>query len=165
MQHGLGTNIVLLDMNTLAMTPVAYNRDVMKTIGKIGMVLALLAVTLSCSKETVDNIGRDTVLNIIRTGNWTKQVKKTSVGGEVATVYTEVMLEDGDRLEFKSDGRAWTYRADGSGSSVPYSMPTTKQMIYDGVTYTIQETLTGTIRKMTLVHEEGLTRVEISFER
>lgn len=137
----------------------------MKTIGKIGLVLAFLAVSLSCSKETIDNIGRDTVLNIIRTGNWTKQVKTTRIGGEVATVYTEEMLESGDRLEFKSDGRAWTYRADGSGTSVPYSMPTTKQMIYDGVTYTIQETMTGTIRKMTLVHEEGQTKVEIVFER
>ncbi len=137
----------------------------MKTIGKIGLVLALLAVSVSCSKETIDNIGRDTVLNIIRTGNWTKQVKTTRIGGDMATVYTEEMLGSGDRLEFKSDGRAWTYRADGNATSVPYSMPTTKQMIYDGVNYAIQETLTGTVRKMTLVHEEELTKVEIVFER
>lgn len=137
----------------------------MKTLTKIGMLVALMVLGLSCSKETLDNIGRDTVLNIIRTGNWTKQVKTTRIGDDVAAVYTEQMLQEGERLEFKSDGRAWTYRPDGSATSVPYSMPTTKIMVYDGVEYDIQETLTGTIRKMTLVHEEELTRVEIVIER
>lgn len=137
----------------------------MKTWMKAGMIIALMALTVSCSKETIDNIGRDTVLNIIRTGNWTKQVKNTRIGGETVVEYSEGMLEEGDRLEFKSDGKAWTYRTDGTATSVPYSMPTTKQMVYDGVTYEIQETITGTIRKMTLVSDEELKRVEMVLER
>lgn len=141
------------------------NSIAMKTMMKTGMVLALMALTLSCSKETVDNIGRDTVLNIIRTGKWTKQVKTTRIGGDVGTEYTEEMLGEGDYLEFKKDNRAWTYGADGDATSVPYSMPTTKQMVYDGVTYEIKEAITGTIRKITLTYQEDLKYVEMVLER
>lgn len=120
------------------------------------------AVT-SCSKETVNSAGRDVVGNVIKVAKWTTQTKTVKVGEEVGV--TTEMLGEGEYLDFKNDGRAWTYHADGEASSVPYRLVDTKTMEFDGVVYTIQENIVANATKMTLVNESNGITTTILFKR
>lgn len=118
----------------------------------------------SCSKETVDNIGRDTALNIIRTGTWSSWVK-TVAGSSIPELnVTTQMLADGETLNFDKDG-AWHKKNGGTAVSHSYSMPTAKSMIFDGVTYDIQENIVGSITTLTLVNKNQAVTTTMIFKR
>jgi len=126
----------------------------------VGMIWIGLS---SCSKETVDNIGRDTALNIIRSNKWFDVVKTTSVAEKADVQVT--LVGDGENMEFKSNGYAYVYGAEGETRSYSYSMPTTKKMNFDGVEYDIQENLVQTVAKFTLVNITGDITTKIEFRR
>ena len=129
------------------------------------LLLGVIAVGLtSCSKETVDSIGRDTALNIIRTGSWERWTKTVS-GNSVAELnFSREMMEQGETLNFDKDG-AWHKKKDKSAVSYDYSMPDPKTMIFDGVEYKIQENIISTISKLTLIHQEGAVKTTMIFKR
>lgn len=126
----------------------------------VGMILVGLS---SCSKETVDNIGRDTALNIIRSNKWFDVVKTTSKTDEDPV--REVLVGEGETMEFKSNGYAYVYRGAGETGSYTYSMPTSKKMIFAGVEYDIPESLVQTVAKFTLVNITDDTTTKIEFRR
>ncbi|NGM65667.1 hypothetical protein [Sphingobacterium sp. SGR-19] len=126
----------------------------------VGMILIGLS---SCSKETVDNIGRDTALNIIRSNKWFDVVKTTSVAGTADVRVT--LVGDGENMEFKSNGYAYVYGAEGETSSYSYSMPTSKKMVFDNMEYDIQENIIQTVAKFTLVNTTGSATTKIEFRR
>lgn len=126
----------------------------------VGMILIGLS---SCSKETVDNIGRDTALNIIRSNKWFDVVKTTSKTDEDPV--REVLVGEGETMEFKSNGYAYLYKDAGETGSYAYSMPTSKKMIFAGVEYDIQENLVQTVAKFTLVNITGDITTKIEFRR
>ncbi|WP_146113733.1 hypothetical protein [Sphingobacterium gobiense] len=117
----------------------------------------------SCSKETVDNIGRDTALNIIRSNKWFDVVKTTSVADQADV--RVMLVGEGENMEFKSNGYAYVYGAEGGTSSYSYSMPTSKKMIFDDVEYDIQENIVQTVAKFTLVNTAGNITTKIEFRR
>lgn len=126
----------------------------------IGMIFLGL---MSCSKETVDNIGRDTALNIIRSNKWFDVVKTTSVAsGEDEK---ETLVGEGQNMEFKSNGYAYVYGEGGETDSYTYSMPTSKKMIFDDVEYDIKENIIQTVAKFTLINTTGNTMTTIEFRR
>jgi len=93
------------------------------------LLLGVIAVGMtSCSKETVDSIGRDAALNIIRTGSWERWTKTVS-GSSVAELnVTREMMEQGETLNFDKDG-AWHKKKDKSAVAYDYSMPDPKTMV------------------------------------
>ncbi|TYP91798.1 hypothetical protein BC792_11845 [Sphingobacterium allocomposti] len=124
--------------------------------------VATLAL-VSCSEETVDNIERDTALNIIRANKWFDVVKTTSVAGQADV--TEVLVGDGENLEFRSNGYAYVYGANGSTESYPYHMPSNKKMVFDGVEYDVQENIIQTVARFTLVNTTSGITTTITFRR
>lgn len=132
-----------------------------------GMVL-LLGVLMfgmsSCSKETVDNIGRDTALNIIRTGNWESWIRTVTGSATPELNVTTQLLAEGESLNFDKDG-AWHKKNDGTAVAHKYSMPTTKSMIFDEVTYEIQENIVGSISTLTLVNKNQAVTTTMQFKR
>src|SRR5690606_40046349 len=101
---------------------VTSNTETMKR--SIKLIMLLCAVTVfslySCSKETVNSAGRDVVGNVIKIAKWTTQTKTIKVGDEVGV--TTEMLGESEYLDFKNDGKAWTYHDDGNATSVPYRL-------------------------------------------
>ncbi len=120
---------------------------------------------VSCSEDTVDNINRDTALNIIRANKWFDVVKTISVAGEDDEREVLVGNEEGDYLEFKSNGFAYVYVANGETESYAYSMPSNKKMVFAGVEYDIQENLIQTITRFTLVNTTNGVTTKIVFRR
>lgn len=129
------------------------------------LLLGVIAVGMtSCSKETVDNIGRDAALNIIRTGNWERWTK-TVAGNSVGELnVTREMMEQGETLNFDKDG-AWHKKKDKSAVAYDYSMPDSKTMIFDGVEYKIQENIVSTVSKLTLVNQQGVIKTTMVIKR
>lgn len=132
------------------------------------MLLFLGVMTLaftSCSKDTLNSAGRDTALNIIRTGAW-KSMIKTIAGSSTPelNVSTELLGED-ESINFDKDGRAWVKRVNGTGDSYVYSMPSIKVMVFDGLEYQIQESIIGSISTMTLVNNSGALTTKLVFKR
>lgn len=128
------------------------------------LILGLVSFTLlSCSEETVDNIGRDTALNIIRANKWFDVVRTTSVSGQAEI--SETLVGDGENLEFKSDNFAYVFAGAGQTRSFSYNLETNKRMVFDGKTYEVQESIIQTVTRLTLVNNEGNTRTTIVFRR
>lgn len=117
----------------------------------------------SCSEETVDNIERDTAQNIIRANKWFDVVKTTSIAGQADV--TEVLVGEGENMEFKSNGFAYVYLSGGGTESYPYDMPTSKKMNFDGKEYDIQENIIQTVTKFTLKNSSNGITTTITFKR
>jgi len=133
-----------------------------------GILFALIALMVvgmeSCSKETVDSAGRDVAQNIIRTGTWKRQTKTVSTEGATEGVTTEI-LKEGESINFDKDNKAWTKHVDGTGTSVPYNMPTSRKMTFNGMDYDIKENIVGAISTLTLVNKTGPITTTIVFKR
>lgn len=138
----------------------------MKLNTRFLFLIAVVSLAFASCSSTRNAIGVDTVNGFIRTGKWTKLTKEVyETAGSNTSVNTEV-LADGKYLEFKSDNKAHIYSADGAElSSVPYSFTDTKTMVYDGVTYKIQENMVSTITDMTLVSEANGGKTVLKFRR
>lgn len=139
--------------------------NTMKT--KITTVLLLLFTLVglsSCSKETVDNIERDTALNIIRTNKWFDVVKTVTIAGQADIRTTLVGDDDGDYMEFKKDGYAYIFN-DGQTDSYAYSMPSNKKMIFDGNEFDIKENIIQTVARFTLQRTTATGTEKIEFRR
>lgn len=107
----------------------------------------------SCSKETVDNIGRDTALNVLRTGTWKSWTISIAGNENPEQDISTQMLAEGETLNFDKDG-AWHKKSDGADKHV-YSMPESKVLVFDGVEYQIQENLVTGVAKLTMVNVDG----------
>jgi len=128
------------------------------------LIFGLVSFTLlSCSEETVDNIERDTALNIIRANKWFDVVRTISVSGQADV--SETLVGDGENLEFKSDNFAYVFAGAGQTRSFPYNLETNKRMVFDGKTYEVQESIIQTVSRLTLVNNEGSIRTTIVFRR
>lgn len=119
---------------------------------------------LSCSEETIDNIGRDAALNAVRTGNWESWTTTVAGSATPDLNVTTQHLADGESLNFDKDG-AWHKKKDGTAVSHAYSMPTAKTMVFDNVTYDIQENIVASITTMTLVNKTGVVTTTQVFKR
>ncbi|KGE14456.1 hypothetical protein DI53_1485 [Sphingobacterium deserti] len=117
---------------------------------------------LSCSEDTVDNIGRDTALNIIRANKWFDVIQTTTISG--GTPETKVLVGEGGTLEFKSDNFAYVFTG-GETVSYPYTLETNKRMVFDGKTYEVQESIIQTVTRLTLVNNEAGVTTTIVFRR
>ena len=141
--------------------------SIFKMTFKNWMFLLVGVITIgivSCSKETIDSVGRDTALNVIRTGNWERWTKTVS-GNPVGELnVTQEMMVQGETLNFDKDG-AWHKKLDKSAVAYDYSMPDSKTMIFDGVEYQIQENIVSTVSKLTLVNQEGAVKTTMVFKR
>lgn len=118
---------------------------------------------ISCSEDTVDNIERDTALNIIRSNKWFDVVKTTSAADVVDVVDT--LVGSGENLEFKSNNFAYVYGPNGETESFSYNLETNKRMIFDNKTYEVQESIIQTVSRITLVNNENGIRTTIVFRR
>ncbi|NQD72110.1 hypothetical protein HP439_15395 [Sphingobacterium shayense] len=107
----------------------------------------------SCSEETVDNIGRDTALNVLRTGTWKSWTVTVAGSADPDLNITTQMLAEGETLNFDKDG-AWHKKSDGADKYI-YSMPESKVLVFDGVEYQIQENLVSGVTKLTMVNVDG----------
>lgn len=124
-----------------------FNRIIMKKL----MILGLVAIGLaSCSEDTIDNIGRDTALNIIRSNSWNNVVHTEFVGGK--EVLRDTLVGEGKdaKLDFNKDGFAYMFDGKGGTKSVAYEMPNSKTMIFGGTTYNIQENIVTTVVKFSM---------------
>jgi|SRR5690606_35321020 len=129
------------------------------------LCLGIMVVGLgACSKETVDNMGRDTALNIIRTGTWESWTKTVAGSSNPDLNVTVQILEEGETLNFDKDG-AWHKKNDGTAQSHTYHMPTSKSMVFDGVEYQIKESIVGGVSTLTLTHIAGAVTTTMVFKR
>ena len=135
-----------------------------KTIMLLFLGVMTLALT-SCSKETLDSAGRDTALNIIRTGVW-KSMVRTVEGSTTPelNVRTELLGED-ESINFDKDGRAWMKLSTGTAISYVYSMPSNKVMVFDGIEYQIRENIISSITTLTLENTNGAVKTTLVFKR
>lgn len=132
---------------------------------KLFLALFVVIGLSACSKETVDNIGRDAALNIIVTGNWEKATRTISGNDEEGlNVTTELIAED-EVINFNKDGKAYVKKEGNNVRSYDYEMPTAKEMTFDGLTYAIQENIVQSITTLTLVNHTGPVRTQIVFMR
>lgn len=132
---------------------------------KLFLALFVVIGLSACSKETVDNIGRDAALNIIVTGNWEKATRTISGNDEEGlNVTTELIAED-EVINFNKDGKAYVKKEGNNVRSYDYEMPTAKEMTFEGLTYAIQENIVQSITTLTLVNHTGPVRTEIVFKR
>jgi|GEM_PF-325810 len=139
---------------------------VMKTRMTLLSAFAVMALVLfSCTKETVDNIGRDAALNIIVTGNWEKATRTISGNENPDLNITEELLAEDETINFDKDGKAYVRKEGNDVRTYDYEMPSAKEMKFDGLTYAIQETIVQSISTLTLVNHTGPIRTEIVFKR
>lgn len=132
---------------------------------KLFLALFVVIGLSACSKETVDNIGRDAALNIIVTGNWEKATRTISGNDEEGlNVTTELIAED-EVINFNKDGKAYVKKEGNNVRSYDYEMPNAKEMTFEGLTYAIQENIVQSITTLTLVNHTGPVRTEIVFKR
>ncbi len=138
----------------------------MKTKITFLSAFAVMAFVLfSCTKETIDNIGRDGALNIIVTGNWEKATKTISGSeNDELNITTELLAED-ETINFNKDGKAYVKKEGNDVRSYDYELPSAKEMKFDGMTYAIQENIVQSISTLTLVNHTGPVRTEIVFKR
>jgi len=121
---------------------------------------------VSCSKETLDSAGRDVALNIITTGVWEKATQTIAGNSDVSLNVTRELLDENQTLNFDKDGKAWvkTEGAD-TQTSFSYSMPSPKQMTFEGIDYEIKENIVQSISTLTLVNKRDLVTTTIVFKR
>ena len=109
---------------------------------KLFLALFVVIGLSACTKETVDNIGRDAALNIA----------------------TELLAED-ETINFNKDGKAYVKKEGNDVRNYSFNMPSAKEMTFDGMTYAIQENIVQSITTLTLVNHTGPIRTEILFKR
>jgi hypothetical protein len=119
----------------------------------------------SCTKETIDNIGRDAALNIVVTGNWEKATRTISGNDDDLLNITTELLEEDETINFNKDGKAYVRKEGNDVRYYDFEMPSAKEMKFDGVTYAIQENIVQSISTLTLVNITGPVRTEIVFKR
>lgn len=138
----------------------------MKTKGTILVLFIMSTIALlSCSKETVDNFGRDAALNIIVTGNWEKATKTISGNENTSLNITTELLGQDEVINFNKDNKAYVRKEGNEMRTYDFSMPTAKEMIFDGVKYAIQENIVQSVSTLTLVNIIGPVRTQIIFKR
>ena len=137
----------------------------MKIISKISVAAVLVVFLFSCAK-TRDGLGIDTINNIVRTGKWTK-VNSTFYPVATPTVGVTTDLVSGSQYaKFKSDDKVHFYNGDDTEfGTKSYFFIDTKTIVFDGTTFKIDETLGGTISKMTLVNQAVAGRTVVYFQR
>ncbi|HMR18459.1 MAG TPA: hypothetical protein PKA53_04095 [Sphingobacterium sp.] len=132
---------------------------------KLFLALFVVIGLSACTKETVDNIGRDAALNIIVTGNWEKATRTISGNeDEGLNIATELLAED-ETINFNKDGKAYVKKEGNDVRNYSFNMPSAKEMTFDGMTYAIQENIVQSITTLTLVNHTGPIRTEILFKR
>ncbi|MBE8721469.1 hypothetical protein [Sphingobacterium pedocola] len=139
----------------------------MKTKITLMLFMAVSIVGLSsCSEETIDNISRDTALNIITAGVWQKATKTVSGNSDNTLNVTTELLAENQTLNFDKDGKAWI-KTEGSDvqTSKSYNLSSPKKMTFDGLDYDIKENIVQSIATLTLVNITGPVRTEIVFKR
>ena len=131
------------------------------------LILGLIALGFaSCSKETLNYAERDAALNILRANKWMDVVKYVSEEGKEDTKDTLVGDDETLHLEFRANNNAYIMNTDQSFSSpIPYSMPEKKVLVFDGVTYQIQESLIGSITNFSIKNTEAGKTTTIVFKR
>lgn len=132
---------------------------------KLFLALFVVIGLSACSKETVDNIGRDAALNIIVTGNWEKATRTISGNDEEGLNVTTELIEEDEVINFNKDGKAYVKKEGNNVRSYDYEMPTAKEMTFDGLPYAIQENIVQSVTTLTLVNHTGPVRTEIVFKR
>ncbi len=128
--------------------------------------LGLLVILLASCAKTRDGLDVNTINNIIRTGRW-ETVTQTFYPAATPTVgVTEELVSGLQYAEFKSDNRLHFYDADQTEYDTrTYSLQDTQTMILEGDVFKIQETLGGTISKMTLIKTDPLGKTVVLFVR
>ncbi len=128
--------------------------------------LGLLVILLASCAKTRDGLDVNTINNIIRTGRW-ETVTQTFYPAATPTVgVTEELVSGLQYAEFKSDNRLHFYDADQTEYDTrTYSLQDTQTMILDGDAFKIQETLGGSISKMTLIKTDSLGKTVVLFLR
>lgn len=137
----------------------------MKTFIKLFLPVFIILFITSCAK-TRDGIGLDTINAIVRSGKWDR-VSKTFYPTAKPTIgITTELLTSGQYAEFRNDDKVHFFNTDKTElDSKPYSFLSTKSILFDGMEYRIQETLGGTITKMTLTSSNTLGKTEYLFLR
>lgn len=136
-----------------------------REITKLWLVLFVAIGLSACTKETVDNIGRDAALNIIVTSNWEKATKTISGNDDEGLNITTELLAEDETINFNKDGKAYVRKEGNDVRTYNFDMPSAKEMEFDGMTYAIQENIVQSITTLTLVNHTGLVRTEIVFKR
>ncbi len=134
----------------------------MKNLIVFAFVLLGLA---SCSKETIDSIGKDSALNIIRSNKWYDVVKIEKIGSEIVLKDTIVGNKEGHYLDFNKDGFAYVYDGQGGTKSFKYDMPTSKTMNFDGTLYNIKENILQTILNFSMENTSNGKTTTYTFKR
>lgn len=132
---------------------------------KLFLVLFVIAGLSACTKETVENIGRDGALNIVVTGHWEKATKKISGNDDEGLNITTELLAEDETINFNKDGKAYVKKEGNDVRTHNFTMPSAKEMEFDGMTYAIQENIVQSITTLTLVNHTGPVRTEIAFKR
>lgn len=112
------------------------------------MILGIVALGFaSCSKETLSYAERDTALNLLRANKWYDVVKYYDVNG-ANTSDTLVGDKTTEYIEFRANDFAYIMQSDKNfGPAIPYSMPEKQVLIFDGVTYQIEQSLIGGLKQ------------------
>jgi len=130
------------------------------------MVFAFVLLGLaSCSKETIDSIGKDSALNIIRSNKWYDVVKIEKVGNDIVLKDTIVGNQVGHYLDFNKDGFAYVFDGEGGTKSIKYDMPTSKSMNFDGSLYTIKENILQTLLSFSMENTTNGKTTTYTFKR
>jgi len=128
------------------------------------MILGLVAFGLaSCSEDTIDNIGRDTAQNIIRSNQWEDVVRTEFVDGK--EVFRDTLVKKPQYMNFNKDGYTYIMLGQDGAKSYPYEMPNSKTMIFEGVTYTIKENIITTIVKFSMENVTNGKTTRYEFKR
>lgn len=139
----------------------------MKAVLKFFSLALIAGILFTACTRTRDAAGLDTIENQVKTGRWSVFNKDVYTPPSAATGIKTNLLTEGQYLKFESNGVAKIYNADGSATSTShtYSFTDTKTIVFDGVTFKIQENFVGTISKMTLVNEGTLAKTIYTMQR
>ncbi|AHF17609.1 hypothetical protein [Niabella soli] len=134
----------------------------MKTISRLFFAAAIVAsIGFASCQRTKDALGLDTMYNSLSTGRWVAWTTTTSPGATMDN------LPAGGYVSFNKNGTAWAY--DGSGQQIGvqhnYSIIDTKTMVFDNVTYKIQENFAGSFKTLTLVNASAGVTTTQAFSR
>lgn len=139
----------------------------MKVFVKVFSLVILAGILFASCSRTRDAIGLDTIENMVKAGRWTIFDREVYTPPNSSTAVKTDMLADGQYLKFESGGVAKVHNSDGAATttSYNYSFTDTKTIVFDGVTYKIQETLVGSSSKMTLVNETAVAKTVYILQR
>lgn len=139
----------------------------MKIKSNLLLICTLIAISLSIAscQRTTDALGLDSINNIVKAAKWTSLSKDVVPLNSNTGVHTDELLA-GQYIKFKSDGRAYKYDAnDVELSSASYEFKDTKTLVYDGITYKIEENFVSTISRMTCVNAGTINKTTLTFRR